>query len=256
MHESKNIGSRPPVPLFFLARSRSRLISEGATGGTMPDFNIHLTSGIAAGAAIATAGILGHDLDPVQAGAVLVLGTMGGLLPDIDSDTGKPLALLFQMISVLIPILIYPHVVPVHGADISFQLCYFPLLYLCINYLACPIVKKLTRHRGMMHSIPFALVAAEAAYLLMDTSGKIIAFYGCLAVFCGCLTHLVLDELHAMTLKFGFIVVVKRSSGSALKLVGSDLFSTLVIYIILLIFTMALATRIFPDFTPGLSLGL
>ncbi|MBU1171915.1 MAG: metal-dependent hydrolase [Proteobacteria bacterium] len=221
----------------------------------MPDFNIHLTAGVLTGTAMATAGFIGHDLDPIQAGAVLILGATGGLLPDIDSDSGKPLALLFQLVSVLIPILVYPHVKPGLVTDITFQLCYFPIFYLFINYLACPMVKKMTRHRGMMHSLPFAFLSAEAAYILLDSSGKFIAFYGSLSVFCGCLSHLILDELHAMSLKFGFIVVVKRSSGSALKLVGNDIFSTFVTYSLLLLFSTALVTRLFPDLIPFLFTG-
>lgn len=222
----------------------------------MPDFNLHLTSGILTGAAVTAAGVLAGDLNPVQAGAVVVLGTTGGLLPDLDSDSGKPLALLFQLLSVLFPILAFSHLPLAWRSDIAFQLCYFPGAYLVVRYLACPLVKRMTRHRGMMHSLPFTLVAAEGAYLLLASSGLLIAFYGALAVLAGCLVHLVLDELHAMELKFGVLLVVKRSSGSALKLVSKDFFGTVFMYLLLLIGTTALVVRLFPELGAGLLAGL
>ncbi|GAB6097239.1 hypothetical protein JCM14469_34930 [Desulfatiferula olefinivorans] len=221
----------------------------------MPDFNLHLTSGIITGAAVAAAGVVAGDLSPVQAGAAAVLGTTGGLLPDLDSDSGKPLALLFQLLSVLLPILAFSHLPEAWRSDIAFQLCYFPSAYLAVHYLACPLIKRMTRHRGMMHSLPFALVAAECAYLLLASSGVLMAFYGTLAVFSGCLVHLVLDELHAMELKFGMILVVKRSSGSALKLASNDLAGTMFMYLLLLFGTAALAIRLFPELGRSLPAG-
>lgn len=212
----------------------------------MPGFNTHLIAGTLAGASLAAAGMISHDLTPVQAGAVMVLCTTGGLLPDIDSDTGKPLALMFQWLSVLIPVLVYPYIRPYQGTDTAFMLCYFPVFYLMIHYVACPMVKKLTRHRGMMHSIPFAVIAAEAAYLLLAGSGKMIAFYGSLAMFTGCLVHLLLDECQSMDLKFGFIVVLKRSSGSALKFSGNTMANTVSTYLLLCLFSLAVILTICP----------
>lgn len=212
----------------------------------MPDFNIHATSGCLAGAAMAAAGVLSQDLGPIQAGAVFVLGATGGLLPDLDSDTGKPLALLFQWLSVLLPVLLLPHIRAVHHLDTAFMLCYFPLFYLIIHYGVCPVVKRLTRHRGMMHSIPFALICAEAACFLLLESGKVIAFYGGLSMFLGCMVHLILDEFQSMDVKFGFIVILKRSSGSALKFAGNSLFGTLITYLVLSAMTWLLTLRMFP----------
>jgi len=53
------------------------------------------------------------------------------------------------------------------------------------------------------------------------------------AVFLGCLVHLVLDELSSFKLKFGFIPIPKKSSGTAFKLKSESLGATLFIYLIL-----------------------
>ena len=63
-----------------------------------------MTAGIAAGAAVATTAHACGDVSASQAAAIFVVGALAGLLPDLDSDTGKPLGFLFQIISVLIPV--------------------------------------------------------------------------------------------------------------------------------------------------------
>ena len=201
----------------------------------MADFKVHLMGGIAAGAGASAIGHYMAGLTILQAGAVFVVGSVGGLLPDLDSDTGKPLVFLFHLISVLIPSLLFVKAVQIGGDSPEFLICYFTASYLFINYVVCAIVKRVTVHRGMMHSIPFVFVCAGVVYILFKPSGSQVAVIAGLAVFLGCLVHLVLDEITSFKLKFGIIPIPKRSSGSAFKLKSDSLFATLFIYIILVI---------------------
>ena len=201
----------------------------------MADFKVHLMGGIAAGAGASAIGHYMAGLTILQAGAVFVVGSVGGLLPDLDSDTGKPLTFLFHLISVLIPSLLFVKAVQIGGDSPEFLICYFTASYLFINYVVCAIVKRVTVHRGMMHSIPFVFVCAGVVYILFKPSGSQVAVIAGLAVFLGCLVHLVLDEITSFKLKFGIIPIPKRSSGSAFKLKSDSLFATLFIYIILVI---------------------
>ena len=201
----------------------------------MANFKVHLMGGIAAGAGASAIGHYMAGLTILQAGAVFVVGSVGGLLPDLDSDTGKPLVFLFHLISVLIPSLLFVKAVQIGGDSPEFLICYFTASYLFINYVVCAIVKRVTVHRGMMHSIPFVFVCAGVVYILFKPSGSQVAVIAGLAVFLGCLVHLVLDEITSFKLKFGIIPIPKRSSGSAFKLKSDSLFATLFIYIILVI---------------------
>jgi membrane-bound metal-dependent hydrolase YbcI (DUF457 family) len=201
----------------------------------MADFKIHLSGGIAVGAGMSVAGHFVAGLTLLQAGAVFVVGSVGGLLPDLDSDTGKPLAFLFHLVSVLIPSLLFVRAVQIGGDSPEFLVCYFAGSYLFINYVVCAIVKKVTVHRGMMHSIPFVFVCAGVAYLLFKPSGTQVAGIAGIAVLLGCLVHLVLDEITSFKLKFGIIPIPKRSSGSAFKFKSDSLLATLFVYIILVI---------------------
>ena len=199
----------------------------------MAGFKAHLTGGIISGAGISLAGYLSGSLDMIQAAAIFVVGLVGGLLPDLDSDTGKPLTLLFQLISVLIPSILFVHAAQYGGNSPEFIICYFTISYLFINYIVCSIIKKMTIHRGMMHSIPFALLCGAFSYLLFISSGKQIAFFAGNAVFLSCMVHLILDELNSFSLKYGFIPILKNSSGTALKLKSNSFIITLTYYFLL-----------------------
>ncbi len=200
----------------------------------MADFKTHLTSGIINGACFASAGIFLKNLSPIEASTIIIVGTTGALLPDLDSDTGKPLALLFQMISILIPVLLYPYTKLFFTPTTPFLLCYFTTFYLTINYVICQLIKKLTKHRGIMHSVPFSILCGEITFLLLFPSGLKLSIFGSFAVFSGCIIHLILDELNSLSLKFGFIIVMKNSSGSALKFFSPYIFSTITTYFLII----------------------
>lgn len=209
----------------------------------MANFKAHLTSGILNGICFASAGIIFKGLQPVEAATVFIIGTTGALLPDLDSDTGKPLALLCQLISVLVPVFLYPYTKLFFVTDTPFLLCYFTSFYLIINYIICLIIKKITKHRGIMHSIPFSILCGEITFILFYSSGLKLAIIGSIAVFSGCIIHLVLDELNSISLKYGFVLVRKNSSGSALKFFSPYILSTITAYLLIIIAGVFIATK-------------
>ncbi len=209
----------------------------------MAGFKTHLISSVAMGACFAAAGTWMEVLNPIQAGAVFVVGSVSGLLPDLDSDTGKPLSFLFHLVSVLVPSLLLGKIVEVWGYSLELVICYFTASYLIIKYAICGVIKKITRHRGMMHSVPFCLLAACIAYLLFLHSGRAAAIFAGVAVFLGCLGHLILDEFSSFHLKYGFFPAAKRSRGTALKFWSKSILSTGVFYFLLFLACIAIFAR-------------
>ena len=181
---------------------------------------------------MAFAGYFQGHINLKEANAVTILGTLGGLLPDLDSDTGKPLELLFQLLSVLIPMLLYYLFWDFFRGEVTITLLFFAIAYLVIQYLVCPLIKKLTVHRGIMHSIPFALLCGQVTFLLFFKISHRVAFYYAAAVFLGALIHLVLDEYYAISFK-GLIPHLGRFSGTALAFYSSSLWATLFVYFLL-----------------------
>lgn len=206
----------------------------------MADFKGHLAGGLLAGAGVSAFGYFMAGLPLIQSGAVFIVGSIGGLLPDLDSDTGKPLSFLFELVSVLVPSLLLARAIRIGGDSPEFLVCYFAAAYLFLNYFVCGIIKRVTVHRGIMHSIPFALIFAGIGYLLFRPSSLQLAVFTGIAIFLGCLIHLLLDEITSIRLKFGFIPVPSRSGGSALKFKSESVFATLFVYLLLIILGVAI----------------
>ena len=201
----------------------------------MAGFKAHLASGAFSGIFIASTGFFSKALTPVQVGAIFIVGSVAGLLPDLDSDAGKPLNLLFGLLSILIPSILFPLAMQYGGGSPEFLICYFAISFILINYLASSLIQKFTVHRGIMHSLPFALLCGGLSYIFFIPSGSHLAGFGGLAVLSGCLVHLVLDEISSIKLKFGFIPVLKRSSGKSFKLNSKSTPATFFIYVLIVI---------------------
>ncbi len=210
----------------------------------MAGFKTHLAGGIVSGTSLSLIGYYFQALSLMQSIAIFVVASAAGLLPDLDSDTSKPLTFLFQLISILIPSLLFIRATQRFGNTPEFLICYFTLSYLLINYVICSVIKKVTVHRGIMHSIPFALLCGGIGYLLFAPSGRNMALMGGSAVLLGCLVHLLLDEFNSFELKLGFIPFPKRSIGTAFKLIAPSIPATVFVYLLLGVVAMAV-------FAPG-----
>ena len=206
----------------------------------MAGFKTHLTGGMLTGAGASTIGLLSFNLNITQVFSVFVMGSLGGILPDLDSDSGKPLTLLFGTISVLLPALLLNRVIDTASISPEFLVSYFVCCYFAINSLICELIKKVTIHRGIMHSIPFAVLSGELSYLLFISSSHSLATVIGLTVFAGCCVHMILDELNSFSLKFGFVPTLKKSSGTALKLKSANQSANIFIYFLIIGSTTAI----------------
>jgi len=204
----------------------------------MAGFRTHVLGGVLVGASFSAISFISTGLDIIQSYAVFTMGLLGGILPDLDSDSGKPLDIISGAISVLLPALWLTNIINEYSISAEFLIGYFTLSYFIINYIVCELLKKVTIHRGIMHSIPFSLLAAQIAYLLFKPSGLLLSTMAAGAMFCGCLIHLILDELNSFYLKFGFIPMLKKSSGTALKLFSDNVWINFFIYSLVGLTTM------------------
>jgi membrane-bound metal-dependent hydrolase YbcI (DUF457 family) len=159
------------------------------------------------------------------------LTTVGGLLPDLDSDSGVPVRELFSGAASVGCILAYRQL---NFAGFTHEQALVLLigLYLFIRYGLGSVFKRWTVHRGMFHSIPALLIAGLATYLLFQGDSQRDRYYLAGAVMLGFLSHLVLDELYSVDF-LGFRIKLNKYAGSALKLASSSWGATLSTYAIL-----------------------
>lgn len=196
----------------------------------MAAFKQHILFSSLAGAGYAAALSSAGLAWPHAALAGLLCGG-AGMLPDLDSDSGRPVRELFGVTAAVVPFLLLQRLIrsgipPEHVVLIEIG------VYLGIRFGAAWIFKHVTVHRGMFHSIPAAAIAAELAFLA-DNGAPLAARWALGGgVFLGYLSHLVLDEIYSIDAR-GLKVRLNKSAGSALKLMSAHAGATVLTWLIM-----------------------
>ena len=187
----------------------------------MADYKTHLTGGVVAGVVVALGAAWFELVGWGRVPFVALAGVVGGIAPDVDSDSGRPQRILFNYGMVVVPSAILWRVLPMIGEDpkigvvvwIAIALMRFPAQWLFAKY---------TVHRGMFHSVPAGIAFGCLCFLVADWKyeqpGPLIAMG--LAGGIGYFVHLALDEMWSVDFE-GRKIRVKKSLGTALKFLGS-----------------------------------
>lgn len=182
----------------------------------MANFNTHLTAALAISTGAAIAAVNVDLIANTEMAWLIFLGTLGGLLPDIDATNSKPAKMLFFVLALI----------GTAAAIDLFKNSYppYPLLgivagtYLSIRYVVFALFNKLTVHRGVFHSILaalfFALLTTCICYYFMHLD-VLQAWVSGIFIAIGFIVHLLLDEIYSVDLSN---TKMKKSFGSALKL--------------------------------------
>jgi len=195
----------------------------------MANFQTHLT--VAAGGSIAATAVCVQSgmVDHNQGLLLVALGTLAGILPDIDSDHSVPTRLVFNVISFAVAT---ATLFALQGQVSLLYLLGISLLSaLFVRYIAYAIFAGITEHRGLFHSLPAALLFGLATISIgIHVLGWSLSFAWLAASFVsgGYLLHLLLDEIYSVNFMGS---TLKKSFGSALTLFSrSSWLSYLMLY--------------------------
>ena len=182
----------------------------------MADFKTHV--GVAAvGSGLLSTMCLGAGITgPAEVVTFTAVGTIGGMLPDIDSDHSSPIKILFTALALTAASLaVFSRA---SEASILEIWAIAAVSYFIVRHLAWKLFAKLTVHRGVFHSVVAALFFW---FLVTATSHKLLGIDELMAwtvgffVFFGFMAHLILDEVYAVDM---MRTELKRSFGTACKL--------------------------------------
>jgi hypothetical protein len=199
----------------------------------MANFNTHFT--VAAGASsVLSATLLSMEIvSPEEAVIAFFLGTLGGLLPDVDSAHSTSIKVGFNVLSVLMTIMVIFVKTSVYSLIEMFIVA--SLVFVGIRYAFLEMFRKISKHRGMFHSIPVALIWGIVISILMHFSfglNSLVSWVYGFMVTTGYFVHLILDETYSVDLGNRR---VKKSLGTAFKLgkfkKNRDKIHTAVIYL-------------------------
>lgn len=145
----------------------------------------------------------------------VALGTIGGLLPDLDSDNSTPIKLGFNIISFIFAFGLVMH----WRSELSLLalIVLWLIGYGFMRYVVFSVFTTITVHRGVIHSVPYMAILGLGltclSYYGLQLPLTTSWFYGSF-LFIGALVHLLLDELYSVNLSN---MKMKRSSGTAMK---------------------------------------
>jgi len=181
----------------------------------MAGFKTHLTVSTLTGAAYGAAAHFAYEVPLPTCLLAGGLCSVSGMLPDVDSDSGRPLRESLAFGSAVVPMMLVERLRVLELSPEMLILC-GAAVYLLIRFVFGEWLRRYTVHRGMFHSIPAAVIFGELAFLL--ASGDVgMRIYKAGGVTLGYLSHLMLDEFYSIEWHRGRLRF-KQSFGTALKM--------------------------------------
>jgi membrane-bound metal-dependent hydrolase YbcI (DUF457 family) len=182
----------------------------------MADYKTHITVSTGLGIAYGCWGHYQEQLPLETCAVAAALCSAAGMLPDLDSDSSVPHREMISLISLLTPMLMLSRMVTI-GLSAEQMIFAAGFTYLFVRFVIGTLFRRYTVHRGMWHSIPAAMIAGLATFLLCQCFEFQVRLFKAWAVVLGFLSHLVLDEIYAVNWAGKRI---KSSFGTAVKLFG------------------------------------
>ena len=145
----------------------------------------------------------------------MLAGMIGGVLPDIDLPRSRPSKALFTALGIVAG-LIWMFTSMAHYTGLELWLGTISILLLS-RFLLAAFFQKMTRHRGVLHSLIAAVMAGVVTCALSWTyihASALQSWLTGLFMLSGYLIHLTLDEIYSVNFAGARL---KRSFGSALK---------------------------------------
>lgn len=213
------------------------------TGTSMAGYKEHITISSLLGAGLGATSYLAFGFTPVEASLTGFLTAFGGMLPDLDSQSSRPVRDLFAMLGAVLPLFIIGRIMKTIDVmpNAEALALTFILLYHLVRFGGMWLIGKLAVHRGMFHSIPAMFIAMLITFIATEESQMQVRVLLAIGTGLGFFSHLLLDEIYAIEWS-GARVRLNKFAGSALKWVGKTQSANLVTYGILfaLLYTTAI----------------
>ena len=186
----------------------------------MAGFKQHISVSGGIGVATGLTATVGLGFTPVQGMLVGYLTTLGGMLPDLDSSSGRPIRELFGVTAALVPMAFADELRRL-GGDMETVLLLAVVSYLSIRFGGAWLLSKLAVHRVMFHSVPAMMIAAEVVFLTYHSDSNTVRLLMAVGIALGFLSHLILDEIYAVQWN-GLKLELNQFAGSAVKFFGKS----------------------------------
>ena len=201
----------------------------------MAGYKAHLATGMLIGGITTTGAFVVLAIDILFSPFIFLAVIIGSFLPDLDSDTGMPVKMLFASLGMVAAIwagyVLLDRVIDEPIQSIATIVGSYGAVYIILQR----IFKKFTKHRGLFHSILALLIAMLTLnYLLLIFEFSLFeSRLLSISLGVGYLGHLILDEVNSVINLSGIPFIPKKSLGSALKIVSKSSRVNMIAFMIL-----------------------
>jgi hypothetical protein len=209
----------------------------------MAGFKMHITTSTVCGAAYGATAALAYDVPLPSCILAGGLCSVSGMLPDLDSGPGVPLRESVAFAAAVVPMLML-HRFRRWGLEPESMVLAGAALYLFIRFGVGRLLRSLTVHRGMFHSIPALAIVGQLTYLICSPENEWIRLFYVGGVLLGFSSHLVLDEIWSIDFSH---LRLKSSFGTAIKFWSDCWWANLAAYANVIILAMVMVQDPAPD---------
>ena len=203
----------------------------------MAAYREHITVSGLLGAIYGAGAVFAAGFTPVQGALAGCLTWVAGMLPDLDSDSGKPIRELFPLMGAIAPFVMMRHLLQ-WGGGTEGAILLSILLYGFIRFGMSKFLCRVSVHRGMFHSVPAMIITAEITFLAYKSDSLAVRCLMAGGAAVGFFSHLLLDEMYSVEWS-GIRVRLNSAAGSAIKWVGKNMIPNVVTYSLLMVLTYA-----------------
>ena len=214
----------------------------------MAKYESHVTFSTVAGIAYGLVGMLMLDIYPEHCILALAMIVIAGILPDIDHKNGAVAKEVGTLISAVCPILILKFLPGIKAGGMTRIALVVIACYLFTRVFIVRLLQNITVERGMLHSIPAAIVIFEVVYLVFYDLYWTDRLYVATAAFAGFFFHLLLDASSNVDI-VGSALGEGKKKTPALKFFGNDTPATVAVYLCM----ATLGWFVMKDMYPNLS---
>jgi len=191
----------------------------------MANYAVHVGGGVAGSTVFAAASYFTGLLDFYSVPLLFGAGVLGSIFPDVDSDHSTPIKIIFRILTATIVLgFLYLFEIDKTLFEYGLLMTMFIIagIYVIINHSLKYIFRRLTKHRGIFHSLLAVISLAGTLIIILHSVYSVDAKTACFAGTAfgfGYIIHLCLDEVYSVDFANNKL---KASHGTALKLANLD----------------------------------
>jgi len=195
----------------------------------MANFKTHVSVAAALSGCLATGFLEVGIATPKDVWLYFTLGTLGGILPDIDAHNSIPGRMLFSFFAMILAfVALFSRANAYSIVELSIL---WMVTYAIVRYIIFQMFAMLTIHRGIFHSILaavfFCFLTTDMVYYFF-TFSPLNAWVCGFFIFIGYIIHLTLDEIYSVNL---IGAKIKKSFGTALKIISMNMMATSLLFL-------------------------